>query len=49
MKIAAIGAATWVGIAGTALAAECTNINTIVVPGAQQQLNHCLEDLSTRT
>ena len=33
--------------AATGNAAECTNMNAIVVPTAEKQLNYCLDDLST--
>ena len=47
MKIATTAAALTMCLAGTALAAECTNMSAIVVPGAEKQLNWCLDDLST--
>lgn len=47
MKIATTAAALTMFVAGTGLAAECTNMGAIVVPGAERQLNWCLEDLST--
>ena len=47
MKIATTAAAFTMFLAGGALAAECTNMGAIVVPGAERQLNWCLEDLST--
>ena len=47
MKIATTTAALTMFLAGTGLAAECTNMNAIVVPGAERQLNWCLDDLST--
>jgi pimeloyl-ACP methyl ester carboxylesterase len=47
MKIATTAAALTMFLAGTGLAAECTDMNAIVVPGAERQLNWCLDDLST--
>lgn len=47
MKVAMTTAALTLLLAGPAAAAECTNMNGIVVPGAERQLNWCLDDLST--
>lgn len=47
MKIAATSAALAMCFAGAAWSAECTNMNAIVVPGAERQLSWCLDDLST--
>lgn len=40
----ALAGSTW----GTAHAAQCTNMNSLQVPGAQMQVAACLDDLSTR-
>lgn len=42
--LALAGAAGW----GTAHAADCSGINELRVPGAEQQVAACLDDLSTR-
>jgi hypothetical protein len=47
MNIATTTAALTFLFAGPGLAAECTNMNAIVVPGAERQLTWCLDDLST--
>ncbi len=47
MKVAMTTAVLTLLLAGPALGAECTNMNGIVVPGAERQLNWCLDDLST--
>lgn len=47
MKIATTSAALAMCFAAAAWAAECTNMNAIVVPGAERQLSSCLDDLST--
>lgn len=41
-------AALALAAAAPAFAAECTNMATLVVPGADRQAPYCLEDLSTR-
>ena len=46
-RISKIAAFLTLCLAGPLYAAVCTNMNAIVVPGAEKQLNWCLDDLST--